>query len=79
MLLKTLLNRVHRFRSHVYGAVRLLEDAGQLLLEVDVHPRSNGVVLCSICSARAPLYDTLPLARRFDFVPLWNIPVAIAD
>jgi transposase len=74
MLLKTILNRVEKHRSFVYGAARLLEEGEQLVLEVDVHPRANGKAVCSGCGKRRTGYDRLP-PRRFEFVPLWGIAV----
>ncbi len=77
MLFKTILNRVQKFPSHVYDAVRLVGEGVQMTLEVDVLPRANGKILCSRCLRPAPGYDTNPKPRRFHFVPLWNIPVVL--
>ena len=46
----------------------------RLTLEVRVRPRVGTRARCSQCRRPAPGYDTLP-PRRFDFVPLWQIPV----
>ena len=73
MQVKTILNRVQRQRSFVYGPVRLVQGA-QLSLEVEVRPRANARAKCSGCGGSAPGYDTLS-ARRFEFVPLWGIAV----
>jgi len=75
LLIKTILNRVHKLTSHVYQDVRLLADDVQLYIEVEIVPRKNGRLLCSRCGRAAPGYDTLHKPRRFEFVPLWNIPV----
>jgi transposase len=75
VLLKTILNRVQKFPSHVYDTVRLVEDGAQMLIEVLIQPRANGKVLCSRCHKPGPRYDTMSPPRRFDFVPLWGIPV----
>ena len=45
-----------------------------LVLVAKIRPRKNGKVLCSGCGNARPLYDRRD-ERRFDFVPLWNIPV----
>jgi transposase len=74
MQLKTILNRVEKHRSFVYGDVRLCEHGRRLALEVDLRPRANGRPLCSGCGRRRPGYDTLR-ARRFEFVPMWGIAV----
>jgi len=73
MQLKTILNRVYKHRSFVYGHARWL-DEDSLTIEVDIHPRANGRAVCSKCSRRRPGYDTLQ-PRRFEFVPLWGIVV----
>lgn len=73
MQLKTILNRVQKHRSFVYGAVRLVEQ-GCMVLEVEVRPRASTRARCSGCGRPGPGYDTLP-TRRFEFVPLWGIPV----
>ncbi len=75
MLLKTILNRIQKLTSHVYGDARLLGEGSNLYFEVDIAPRSNGKILCSVCGRQGPCYDTAPKPRRFRFVPLWNIPV----
>ena len=73
MQLKTILNRVQKQRSFVYGAMRLVQGA-RLAIEVEVRARANSRAKCSGCGCPAPGYDTLP-ARRFEFVPLWGIAV----
>jgi len=74
MQLKTILNRVQKFKSFVYTAVRWIEHAGKAALEVDIEPRANSRALCSGCELPRPGYDKLPV-RRFEFVPLWGMKV----
>lgn len=74
MQIKTILNRVEKHRSFVYGEVRLCDLEGRVTLEVEVRPRSNAGPVCSGCGHRRSGYDTLS-PRRFEFVPLWGIPV----
>ena len=74
MRLKTILNRVQRQRGFVYGSIRMLEEVGRLIIEVEIRPRANGQPTCSGCKQPGPGYDTLTM-RRFEFVPLWGIPV----
>ncbi|MFP4283751.1 MAG: ISL3 family transposase [Opitutales bacterium] len=74
MQVKTILNRVQKHRSFVYGETRLLDEGGEPVLEVDVHPRRNGRPICSGCGLPRPGYDRLT-PRRFQFVPLWGILV----
>jgi transposase len=74
MQLKTILNRVQKFKSFVYTSVRWVGSAAAPELEVEVAERANGKPLCSGCGRRCPGYDRLP-KRRFEFVPLWGIKV----
>ena len=74
MHLKTILNRVEHYKSFVYGAMRLREVNGRLQIDVKIRPRANGRPVCSGCHRVRPCYDRLP-PRRFEFVPLWAIPV----
>ena len=73
MQLKTILNRVERYKSFVYGEPRWADDA-RSTIEVPIEPRANGRPICSGCGKRRPGYDRLP-PRRFEFVPLWEIAV----
>ena len=75
MHLKTILNRVEHYKSFVYGEMQMTnDDAGQPTLEVTIQPRANGRPTCSGCHRVRPGYDRLA-PRRFEFVPLWAIPV----
>ena len=74
MQLKTILNRIEKHRSFVYGEVRIHERGGRPVLDVELRPRANGRPTCSGCGRRRPGYDTLS-PRRFEFVPLWGIAV----
>jgi len=74
MLLKTILNRIERYKSFVYGKARWVEVAGRPTIEVQVHARKNGRAICSGCGRPGPGYDRLQ-ERRFEFVPLWGIAV----
>jgi transposase len=74
MQLKTILNRVQKFKSFVYGETRWAEINGETVLMVEIVPRSNSRPICSGCGRAGPGYDTLE-AREFEFVPLWGIAV----
>ena len=74
MQLQTILNRVARHSSFVYGTPRWSDDALRPTLEVPIRARANGRPLCSGCGRRRPGYDRLH-ERRFEFVPLWQIAV----
>ena len=74
MRLKSILNRVQLHHGFVYGAVRLIEKATRLLLEVEIYPRKGSRPVCSVCGNPGPGYDTLTV-RRYEFIPLWGIAV----
>jgi transposase len=75
MQLKTILNRVEKYKSFVSRNERFVEsEDGRLTLEVDVVPRAGSRAVCSGCHRKRPNYDRLP-PRRFEFVPLWQIAV----
>jgi len=74
MLLKSILNRIQLHHGFVYGAVRLVEKAAHLLLEIEIRPRKGRRPVCSGCGKPGPGYDTLSV-RRFEFIPLWGISV----
>jgi len=74
MLLKTLLNRVYKFKSFVYGPARVVEGERGLELEVEIEPRGNGKPECSRCGYRGGCYDHLP-QRRYEFIPVWGLRV----
>jgi transposase len=72
--LKTILNRVEKHRSFVYGEARFAETERGPAVEVELRPRANSRAICSGCERPGPGYDTLP-PRRFEFVPLWGFLV----
>jgi transposase len=74
MQLQTILNRVERNKSFVYGTPRWADNVLRPTLEVPIRPRANGRPVCSGCGKRRPGYDRLA-PRRFDYVPLWQIAV----
>jgi transposase len=74
MLLKTILNHVQPHKSFVYSSVRLSQEEGESVLDIEIEARANGRPLCSGCGRAAPGYDRLK-ARRFQFVPLWGVAV----
>ena len=74
MQLKTILNRVQKFNSFVYGTIRWVNEANEPTVEVELRARANSRAICSGCGHRRPGYDKLPV-RRFEFIPLWGIKV----
>jgi transposase len=77
MQLKTIFNRVTDYKPFVVDRVELTEGmSGQSTIEITMRARENGLPTCSGCGTRCSGYDTLPV-RRFDFIPLWLIPVVL--
>ena len=74
MQLKTILNLVEPFKSFVYEEPKMAGSAANRTIEVPIRPRANSRPVCSGCSRKGPVYDHLP-QRRFEFVPLWQIPM----
>lgn len=74
MLVKTILNRVQKHESFVYGDCRLVERPERTIIEVEIKARVNSHPICSGCGKKGPGYDTLS-RRSFEFVPLWGIAV----
>ncbi len=72
MQLKAILNHVEKQKGFVYHAIFWNDDRTALLASLRPHSRSRPV--CSGCGRKGPGYDTLA-ERRFEFVPLWAIPV----
>lgn len=75
MQLKTILNRVQRYRGFVYREAKFVEGfAAAVVLHVLLVPDARTQPTCSGCGTKGPGYDTLG-ERWFEFVPLWGIPV----
>jgi transposase len=74
MRIQTILNRVEKFKSFVYGDARFEEQEDGPVLVVQVKSRKNSQPYCSGCGRRGPAYDRLE-ERRFEFVPLWGIVI----
>lgn len=71
MLIKTLLNKVERFKSFVYGSVSVLPVNGAEALVIDVNPRRNSQPACPECGKRSASYDRQP-QRFFEYLPVWT-------
>ena len=74
MQIKTILNRIQKQRGFVYGAIELEEHIGGLAVTIAIAPHRRNRPQCAGCGARGPVYDRLT-PRRFEFVPLWGLPV----
>ena len=77
MRLQTILNRLEKYQSFVYGRSFLEETADGLALVVALRARRNSRAACSGCGQRGATYDHLP-ERRFESVPLWGLLVFLA-
>jgi len=77
MQLKTLFNRVTKYKPFVVECVELVEHDSEPTIEITMRARENGQPTCSKCGDRCAGYDTSPTARRFEFIPLWMIPVVL--
>jgi len=52
MQVKTILNRVQKFKSFVYSSVRWVEGpGGEPVIEAELRPRANSRARCSMCGA----------------------------
>lgn len=74
MQIKTILNRVQKFKSFVYGDACFVSGALLPTMEVKLHPRSNSRPVCSGCGHKGPGYDRLR-ERLFEFIPMWGYKV----
>jgi transposase len=77
MRIQTILNRVEKFKSFIYGEAHLGERDGGPALIVQMEARSNSRPFCSGCGRRGAAYDRLE-ERRFEYVPVWGILVFLA-
>ncbi len=77
MQLKTIFNRVTEYKPFVVEHVELIEYESQATIEISMRARENGLPTCSICGERCSRYDSQPTSRRFNFIPLWMIPVVL--
>jgi len=75
MLVKTILNRLYKFKSFVYGRVKFIEGVARPTIEVEIKARKGSKAKCSGCGySTNSVYDRQPW-RRYEFVPLWGMRV----
>jgi transposase len=74
MLIKTLLNKVERFKSFVYGSAQVMLIEGAEALVIDIVPRSNSRPVCPECNKKRNVYDRQP-QRLFEYMPIWAFKV----
>lgn len=73
MHLRTLLNRVCRYKGFVIGTERLTPYD---TVEIEVRPRANSRPICSCCHRPGTTYDHLK-ERRFEMIPIWTMSVIL--
>jgi len=71
MLIKTLLNKVERFKSFVYGSVSVMLVAGTEAVVIDIEPRRNSRPICPECRKGCMIYDRQPY-RLYEYLPIWT-------
>lgn len=74
MLIKTLLNKVERFKSFVYDTAQVMLIDGAEALVIDIVPRSNSRPVCPECNKKQNVYDRQP-QRLFEYMPIWAFKV----
>lgn len=77
MQLKTIFNRVTHYKPFVVDSAELVDTDAGMIIELTMRARNNGKPICSGCGDRCSGYDTRPTPRRFDFIPIWMIPVVL--
>lgn len=74
MQLKTILNRIQKFKRFVFGDVYWAQDTPEPQINVEVQARANSWAQCSVCRNNCAGYDSLT-RRRYEFIPFWGIRV----
>ena len=59
MLIKTILNKVEKFKSFVYRKITMETIAGTDALVVEVNPRGNSKGICPQCGKRRSTYEAV--------------------
>ena len=77
MQLKTIFNRITNYKPFVVDHAELIARDSSIHIELTMRARGNGRPTCSGCGDRCRGYDTQPKPRRFDFIPIWMIPVVL--
>lgn len=73
MRLRKIFNRFQKFKGFVYGKINWSQGE-DLAPDVHIRPRRGRRPVCSVFGCKGSVYDTQE-ARRFEFVPILQIPV----
>lgn len=73
MLVKTILNKLEKFKSFVYGSTYFEQIGSKQCIVIELLARQNSKGQCKACGKHCPMYDK-QLSRQYEYVPLWNIP-----
>lgn len=75
MLVKTLLNRMERFKSFVFRKNWVTGNREKPVLCVEIRPRKNSRPDCPACGQKRPIYET-QAARKFEHLPIRSYRVS---
>ena len=71
MLIVTLLNKIERFKSFVYGKCQIMTIGSEEALVIDIKERANSKPKCPECEISMQPHDRQP-SRLFQYVPIWG-------
>jgi transposase len=74
MLIKTILNKIEKFKSFVYKKTYWEEIDKEESLVIELSARGNSRGKCADCGKKCPGYDR-QASRDYEYVPLWGIRV----
>ena len=67
-----ILNRIYKFKSFVYGNVKLIGSNSNPSIEVEIKASKSGKAECGGCGYRASSFYDRQAQRRYELVPLWG-------
>ncbi len=77
MLVESILNRLQKHAGFRYTNASFEEEGKKVRILVQIEPHRRSRPSCRKCCREGPVYDRARRARRFDFVPLWGLPVVV--
>ncbi len=75
MLIKTIINRCHKFKCFIYKSAKFVNIGDKEVIEIKIIARKNSKLICSCCHNPASGYDSQKEERKFEFIPIWGYPV----